>query len=327
MTATSWASSSSSGGSRPGTVRASSVLPAPGEPTSSRSWPPARATSSAQRAMRLTAHLRQVRGREARPGGPMRCRARSHRLEPRCASPRHLERRTTPGRVRRSTARPGDEPCHVIQARPRRRPRRPPPCAPRPHCRPAPRPADGPGAARVETIGSMPGTGSTWPPSDSSPTTAQWPAGGPDLARRDEDADGDGHVVRGTSLAQVRRCEVDGDPRQRVLEAGVARARPGPARAPPTGPRPAGPRCGTRAGPGATSTSTRTSSPRSPLITAVTSVASMRPSLAGPLITGLLAPHRRLTPQAVLRRGLQSLTPCGPAYAGSPAWATRQRQR
>ena len=50
MTVTSSASSSLSGGRRPGMARASSVLPAPGGPTSSRLWPPASATSSAQRA-------------------------------------------------------------------------------------------------------------------------------------------------------------------------------------------------------------------------------------------------------------------------------------
>ena len=47
------------------------------------------------------------------------------------------------------------------------------------------------------------------------------PTGGPDLLVGQEDADRDRDVVGGPALATVSRCEVHGDARERVGEAGV----------------------------------------------------------------------------------------------------------
>ena len=53
-------------------------------------------------------------------------------------------------------------------------------------------------------------------------------AAGADLTRGDQDADGDGHVVRGAALASVGRREVHGDARERILEARVPQGPPDP---------------------------------------------------------------------------------------------------
>jgi hypothetical protein len=99
------------------------------------------------------------------------------------------------------------------------------------------------------------------------------PAAVADLARGNEDADGDGQVVRRAALAPIGRREVDRDARRRVLEAAVAdRAADSLARfRQAASGRPTMWQAGI---PGATSTSTRISSPRRPLTTAVTRVAS-----------------------------------------------------
>ena len=109
----------------------------------------------------------------------------------------------------------------------------------------------------------------------------------PELVGGDEDADGDGQVVGRAVLAPIRRRQVDRDPAGRIDEAGIADGGPDPlARLR---------QCGVRQAddvahgqPGLTSTSTRTSAPRRPLTTAVTSVASTPLTLARPT-------HQRLT--------------------------------
>ena len=93
------AASSSRSGSRPGIVRASSVLPAPGGPTSSIAWPPASAISSARRATRLAAHLREV-DRRLPPADAARthaARARRPRRSAASASARGSGTGTAPG--------------------------------------------------------------------------------------------------------------------------------------------------------------------------------------------------------------------------------------
>ena len=161
---TSRAAASSSGGSRPGTVRASRVLPTPGGPISSSPWPPARAISSARRASawprtsarsgypaaatdawrrRIASGRRRAdrvrpdadpRSRIARPAGPWRPDGRDGVGE-------RLERHDLD--VAGQAASAAADSATAIRRIPRR--------------------------ASAATIGRMPGTARTSPPSDSSP--------------------------------------------------------------------------------------------------------------------------------------------------------------
>ncbi len=209
------AAASSSGGNRPGIVRARSVLPTPGGPIRSRPCPPARAISSAAPSLDLTPDLGQV-GNDPQLA-PVR--AAGARRSPRVPDPRSsraASRRALAeidARARRPPHRPGwlprRHPPHR-RAVPRRRPVLPP------------RPDGSRGVRCAATIGRMPGTGRTSPPSPSSPIRATDSRSDADLLRAEQDADGHRQVERRTGLAQLRGREVDGDAPRREGEAGVA---------------------------------------------------------------------------------------------------------
>ena len=186
-----WAGAS--GGSRPGSRRASMVLPAPGGPVSSRWWPPAAATSRAKRPSGWPRTSARSGGgqvaRRRRPG--RRAAAPATRLSPRSAATS----------VRRSGT-----PAHQVAAeqvglagaagrhddgrgRGWRRPAR--------RC-----PAPGGRAVEAELA--------------EEPDTVD--RAGPQLAGRHQQGDGDRQVETGAALADARRRQVDRHPLERPVE-------------------------------------------------------------------------------------------------------------
>ena len=228
----------------------------PADRSSSRPWPPASAISSARRASTWP----RTSARSGTSGSGRRSAIPVRRDRPAGPGP--------PPPARRSPAAGGATPSTAGSASPPRGSRH------RSISMPSTRRASAsasagtmtrrtPRRASAATIGSRPGTGRTSPPSDSSPTSAQRPA-----ARTCSDpsriAAAMPEVERRAALRQVRRREVDRDPARRVGEAAVAdraahalarllERRIGQAR-----------RSRSRADPGATSTSTRTTRPSRP---------------------------------------------------------------
>ena len=166
------ASSSSSGGSRPGIVRASSVLPEPGGPISSRPWPPASAISSARRASSCPrTSARSGHGSARRVGGLDRRSPHglvaSRRARPASGAWSRLASPASSGRTA-STASPS-------VAR-RRSSRSPAPARP-PRSPPRVRPPAARRAGRApRASAAAPAPRRTSPPSDSSPSSAHRPA-------------------------------------------------------------------------------------------------------------------------------------------------------
>ena len=176
------ASASVSGGSSPGIVRASIVLPEPGGPVSSNPWPPARAISSARRP---TAWPRTSARSGASGPGPDRLGRRSLAwpCSPAPPADRHWSVHRRPARSARVAS--AGSACGAI--RPAAGARRPGPdstpvAASTSGARLAsPAASDGttirrdPRSASATTIGNVPGTARRSPPSDSSPMNAHRP--------------------------------------------------------------------------------------------------------------------------------------------------------
>ena len=198
------------GGSRPGIVRASSVLPDPGGPRAASPWPPARAISSARRAYGLPAHVREVDRRLV--GADRPCRTVPRSATTRC-SPRGSGAawRAVDGHA---PARP--PPRGWPRAAPRSRaPRLASPTAVRRHDH-APDPASRQGQHHRQDAR----TGRTSPPSASS-RSARPARPRPQLLGAEQDPDRDREVERGAGLSQLGRREVDPDPARRMVIAGV----------------------------------------------------------------------------------------------------------
>ncbi len=163
------ASASASGGRRPGIVRASIVFPDPGGPTSRRPCPPASATSSARRAStwpRTSARSGQSGSgpgvvRATGPPGPELAPTVTEMSSTRAGT----GPRRTPRRGRRTASTASARLAAPITSRP-------------PARRASATPSAGtttlrtPCRASAATIGRMPGTVRSSPPSDSSPTSA-----------------------------------------------------------------------------------------------------------------------------------------------------------
>ena len=204
---TSSASSRVERGRSPGRRRASIVFPVPGGPASRRLWPPAAASSSARRA-------RSCPRTSARSGPSARSTAVWRRLDGGgSVSPRRYA--TASARWRAATAR-----LRPAQPRPPTRPRR----------------ADGPSPAvrAPSAAASTPVTGRSRPSSASSPIAA-WPASrsGGNCREAARIASAIGQVESRALLAQVRRCEVDGDPSASATRALPTRCRSEPDAWPP----------------------------------------------------------------------------------------------
>ena len=213
-TVASSASASSSGGRRPGIVRASSVLPEPGGPMSSRSWPPARATSSARRASSWPRT-------SARSGAPPSA--------PALLAPPARASTTSSGQLDSGAVGPAPlRPRRATQERRRPRPASRPPTTSMPRDEPRLRDRvrghdDPPSPAAGERRDHRQQRRARGGPRRRAKLTEKRPAPrGPHLLGADEDADRDGQVERGAGLAQVRRGEVDGDAARRIVEAAVA---------------------------------------------------------------------------------------------------------
>ena len=267
---------SSRGGSRPGIVLASSVLPDPGGPIMSMQWPPARASSSPRRASswpRTSARSGSAAGTCRPPASPSPSRvtppsdskrtssASSNRGGTRRALPRRLARRsvaasasvaagtTSTPSARAASATPA---AGTITLRTRRR-------------------------ARAATIGSSPGTGRSSPPSDSSPRTAHRPAAVtcseptmiPSAMARSNEAPPLRRSA-GARLTVIRRGGYS-YPLLRMAPRTLSRASCSAVSARPTMVKPGRP--------GATSTSTRTGRPSRPWRVAERSEASTSPTL------------------------------------------------
>ena len=162
---------------------------------------------------------------------------------------------------------------------PRPRPRRPPPGAPRRRSPPARRPGGGPPGRAWTPSAARPGPPATLPPSDSSPRSAH----GPPLGRTCPDATRM-PMAMATSYAAPRLRRSAGARLTVMRLSGYSK--PEFRRAPRTRSRASdsaasgSPTMWHTGSPGATSTSTWTIDPWRPSMTAVTSVASMRASLA-----------------------------------------------
>ena len=212
------ASASSSGGSSRGIVRARSVLPEPGGPTSSRPWPPASATSRPRRASswprtsarsgagghgsrragrrrgRAAAAVRAVARRDRRAAAPA---ARADARRRRTSSTASRERRHADGSIPAASRASSTDVAGTID---------PPDAAPRERRRPS---------------AGCPGPAGPPPPSESSPISADPTRRRPDLLGPEEDPHRDREVERGAGLALLGGREVDGDPPRRVDEARV----------------------------------------------------------------------------------------------------------
>ena len=299
-------SSSSRGGSRPGIVRARSVLPDPGGPIMSMQWPPPRAISSPRRASSWPrTSARSGPAGVATPDPPVivAAWATPSSGSTRTSSPSSTRGGATLARPRRvarsssaasasvaaattSTFSASDASTAPSAGTMTRRTRRLP---------------------RAATMGSRPG--------HETQVAAQrqlaqhGPAPGSlDLLRADHDPERDRQIERRAALAKIRGRQIDGDAAGRILVSTVA---DGPAH-PLT--RFLQRRVGqaddgeARAGPGATSTSTRTSRPSRPWRVADRSEASTPPKLRVALNSGLSgpslrpgAPQRALDPRPIER--------------------------
>ena len=207
-------------------VRASSVLPAPGGPTSSRAWPPGQRDLQRPARLGLAAHVGQIdrldRGHGARPdaaAAPDRPHAgRRPRRGPPGAGwrPRRAGRGDPPPAARR---RPGRAPPRPPR-RPRGGPRRRWPAGTAMRRWPAPH--------EGATIGRSPDTACRLPSERELAEQGPAPPPARTCSERDEDADGDRQVERRARLGPVGRGEVDRDPTGGVLEAGVPDGGPDP---------------------------------------------------------------------------------------------------
>ena len=283
MTVATPASSSSRGGSSPGTVLASSVLPEPGGPTMTMQWPPASASSRA----RLASSWPRTSARSGPGSAPAATRAnpRSGLARPR------RRRRAPPAAAWYASCRAGSR-AAALRPRPAWQP-------PTRRCRrPAGLPPGHPTAPRPASPSAAPGPR----PSAAAPARAQLAPerqlaeDGPaavrfHLLRSDQYPQGDREIQRGAALAHLRRGEVDGDPSRWVLVAAVpdgARTRSlASCRAVSASPTIVNP-----GRPGATSTSTRIGRPSRPWSVADRREASTRPSYALRLTRALSANSR-----------------------------------
>ncbi len=263
------ASASSRGGSRPGIVRARSVLPEPGGPTSSRPCPPASAISSARRASSWprTSDRSGTSSEAGSTSGSTASltagrRQAAHRPARAVAAWRGASGPAAAGRPR---PRPGA----TRRRRPRYRRRGAPP---RPS-RPARATRRTPCRRRASTMGRIPGVGRTSPPSDSSPISANRPGRArtcseprriPTAIARSSDAP----VLRSSAGARLTVIRRGGwlKPAFRIAPRARSRASWSAASARPTIVNPGRP--------GATSTSTRITRPSRPTIVDERSVAS-----------------------------------------------------
>ena len=268
------AAASSSCGSRPGIVRASSVLPTPGGPIISMPCPPARAISSPRRASGWP----RTSARSGRPGArrePRQPRSQGlgrHRrgIGARSAALRRAlaaaDRPTGPGSTASAEASPAR---HVDARRPAALPR------PRRGDHDAPHAAPRQRRDHRQDAGDRPHLATE----RSSPISATRARSGADLLRPKQDPERDREVERRAGLAQLGRREVDRDPPRRIDEASVA-DRPAYTLACLLE-RGVGQADDGEAGqPGATSTSTRMSRPSRPWSVADGTMASTTRSLA-----------------------------------------------
>jgi hypothetical protein len=170
------ASSSSSGGNIPGTVRARRVLPEPGGPIITMQWPPARASSIARRASswpRTSARsghdsaagaLIAWSEADVTPAKPALSEASSTRGGIPRARPRRLSRRTVAASARVAAPTTSIPPARILRASL---------ASARPSSGTTTRPTRR--RTSAETMGSSPGTARSSPPSESSPITAHRP--------------------------------------------------------------------------------------------------------------------------------------------------------
>jgi len=308
MTVAASAARSSRRGSRPGIVRASSVLPEPGGPINNNPWPPARATSRPRRASTWprTSDRSGTNDMELSPGLGVTLSASSAAVSSSASCPSAAERSpptsstragaATRIRVRRawtiSTAwRSRSTPDTVIPSTSRASST----ASVATSTRPMPR------RARAATIGRTPGTDRTSPPSDSSPMSATPPEPGricsdprriPTAIARSSDAP----VFRrsaGARLTVIRRGgwvnpSLRNAPRTRSRDSWSA------ASARPTTVNPGRP--------GATSTSTRMNRPARPWSVADGTMASTSAPYAPGLTSRSTATHPALIERALGRR-------------------------
>ncbi len=209
---TSSAAASSSGGSSPGIVRASSVLPDPGGPTNTMPCPPASAISRPRRASSWprtsdrsgTGHVIGTGS-----GGLPSTATLAAQLDPRPAhgdapgSPAAHPLHHVADRLDRCQLDPLDQP---RLGRGGGRHHDPPVAPPRE------------GVDHRQDPGHRADLAAERQLADHRPADAV----GPDLLRAEQDPQRDREIERGARLAQLGRREVDGDAAWRVLEAGVA---------------------------------------------------------------------------------------------------------